>query len=361
MTVNNTTPPALSGTFKQGQSVHTDNGDWTFDLDFLTYAYQWQRCDAMGANCVNIPNATSQNYTLQAADVGNTVRSEVTATEHTYDPAPPPGNSYFYTDYSGGVITAPWTNIFSYSNPGYFSPPISSTPDGRVSIVNDPAGGGSKVLRCEIRDSDPSWPVPLNPAVDKSEVRSTPSYTWNKAGAAYGDIRWFSLRLYLPYGAEKFEWAHTGGNAFTDISDMHPDNNSFPAIGFSWYPQSDPQYAIMQLTGGTPVGTVANLRTYPIFQLTNGDGTRYMANMNRWIHVVWGARFHYDSTGWFEAWVDGVQVRSRVNGPTMWVNDFGMYWKGGLYKQANAVFPESGRSVLYFGPSEIAYNQADVM
>lgn len=89
MAVNNTTPPALSGTAKQGFFLQTTNGVWDFDLDYLTYAYRWLRCDSAGANCVAVGGATNSSYQLTAADVGSRMRSEVTATEHTYtDPDP---------------------------------------------------------------------------------------------------------------------------------------------------------------------------------------------------------------------------------------------------------------------------------
>lgn len=89
MTVTNTVLPALTGTAQQGQTLTTSDGTWTFDLDYLTYAYQWLRCDGAGANCVSIPGATSQGYTLTSSDVGHKMRSEVTATEHAGSPTPP--------------------------------------------------------------------------------------------------------------------------------------------------------------------------------------------------------------------------------------------------------------------------------
>ena len=39
-----------------------------------SYAYQWEDCDATGANCLSIAGATGQTYTPSAADVGYTVR-----------------------------------------------------------------------------------------------------------------------------------------------------------------------------------------------------------------------------------------------------------------------------------------------
>ena len=77
--VSNTQKPKVSGTAQDGHTLSTDNGTWT-GTPPITYTYQWQRCDSTGANCQNIAGATSQTYTLTSADVGSTIRSQVTAT-----------------------------------------------------------------------------------------------------------------------------------------------------------------------------------------------------------------------------------------------------------------------------------------
>lgn len=86
MTVTNLTPPVITGTAQQGQTLTTSQGTWDFDEDYLTYAYQWLRCDAAGANCVDIVGSTTLTRLLTAADVGFRLRSEVTATEHASTP-----------------------------------------------------------------------------------------------------------------------------------------------------------------------------------------------------------------------------------------------------------------------------------
>lgn len=91
MTVNNTGIPVISGSAVKGQTLVTSDGTWTFDDDYLTYAYQWLRCDTLGDNCVPIGGATAASYLLVTADVGSTIRSEVTATEHVGPTPPPPG------------------------------------------------------------------------------------------------------------------------------------------------------------------------------------------------------------------------------------------------------------------------------
>jgi hypothetical protein len=93
MTVTNVTPPTISGTARQGQTLTTSDGTWTYDLDYLSYAYQWLRCDAAGANCSDISGAVNPSYVVSAADVGSRLRSEVTATENNN----PVGGGEIYT------------------------------------------------------------------------------------------------------------------------------------------------------------------------------------------------------------------------------------------------------------------------
>ena len=74
----NTAAPVISGTPEDGQTLTTTNGSWSGTAP-LSYGYQWRRCDAAGANCVDISGATGSTYSLVAADVGATIRVVVTA------------------------------------------------------------------------------------------------------------------------------------------------------------------------------------------------------------------------------------------------------------------------------------------
>lgn len=68
----NTSLPSISGTPSQGNTVSCQNGSWTNSP--TTYSYRWQR------NGTNISGATSQGYTIGAADVGQSLTCVVTAT-----------------------------------------------------------------------------------------------------------------------------------------------------------------------------------------------------------------------------------------------------------------------------------------
>src|SRR5439155_12677490 len=74
----NATPPAISGTERDGSTLTADDGTWTGTTP-MTYAYRWQRCAADGSGCVDIRGATTDRYTLTADDVGHTIHVVVTA------------------------------------------------------------------------------------------------------------------------------------------------------------------------------------------------------------------------------------------------------------------------------------------
>lgn len=69
----NTVAPALSGTAQEGQTLTCSTGTWTGNPT-PTYIYQWKR------NGSNIGSATNSTYTLVTADVGQSIKCTVTAT-----------------------------------------------------------------------------------------------------------------------------------------------------------------------------------------------------------------------------------------------------------------------------------------
>lgn len=75
----NTSPPTISGSAQQGQTLTGSPGSWS-GAQPISYAYQWRRCDSSGANCGNIASATSPTYTLTNGDAGSTLVLSVTAT-----------------------------------------------------------------------------------------------------------------------------------------------------------------------------------------------------------------------------------------------------------------------------------------
>jgi hypothetical protein len=74
---SNTSPPSVSGTAQDGQTLNASAGSWSGDQP-IGFAYQWRRCDGSGAGCADITGAGGQSYTLTSADVGSTIRLAVT-------------------------------------------------------------------------------------------------------------------------------------------------------------------------------------------------------------------------------------------------------------------------------------------
>lgn len=69
-TISDTTPT-------EGQTLTVSNGEWTNNP--TSYTRCWDRCDAAGNNCIDIPSSIGETYTVQAADVGSTLRCWTTA------------------------------------------------------------------------------------------------------------------------------------------------------------------------------------------------------------------------------------------------------------------------------------------
>ncbi len=79
-TLTNTWAPSISGTPQNGHTLTANAGSWLGEAA-IEYSYQWQSCDQYGAACENITGATSSSYTLEAGNVGKTLRVRVSASE----------------------------------------------------------------------------------------------------------------------------------------------------------------------------------------------------------------------------------------------------------------------------------------
>jgi hypothetical protein len=129
---HNTTPPAISGTPTQGQTLTSSTGTWNGTTP-ITYAYSWRRCDATGGSCAQISGATASTYALTNADVGATVRVRVTASNSA-------GSTGSTSVPSAVIASGTTTTTTTTTTP---APPATGCPSGtgtvNVSQVSLPA------------------------------------------------------------------------------------------------------------------------------------------------------------------------------------------------------------------------------
>jgi hypothetical protein len=71
----NTVAPSISGTAQQGSTLTASNGTWSNGP--TGFAYSWERCAS--GTCTAISGATASTYALTSADVGDTIKVAVTA------------------------------------------------------------------------------------------------------------------------------------------------------------------------------------------------------------------------------------------------------------------------------------------
>ena len=72
------TSPQVDGTAQVGQTLTAAVGTWSGSP--TAFAYQWRRCDAAGATCIAITDATGSSYALTPGDIDSTLSLVVTAT-----------------------------------------------------------------------------------------------------------------------------------------------------------------------------------------------------------------------------------------------------------------------------------------
>jgi fibronectin type 3 domain-containing protein len=121
------TLPRVAGSPTQGSRLVASHGSWTGEGE-IAYAYQWYRCDAMGARCVALRGVTSRTRRIGPNDVGHTLSLSVRATDAT-------GSTTAYASLVG---------------------PIAGTPPALV-LKAQPLLSGDSVLGGTIRVDPGSW------------------------------------------------------------------------------------------------------------------------------------------------------------------------------------------------------------
>ena len=213
----NEQPPAIAGVPAQGETLTGSTGDW-LSAATVTYAFRWQRSADAGESWFDIPDATADNYVLQAGDVGATIRVVVTATNG--------GGSTSAASAATEVVTPP-------------GPPLN---------VVEPSISGVVQLRGRLNASPGTWSG--SPAYAYVWQRSSDGgATWSSAGsqtsrytAAAADV---GRRLRVVVTATNELGSRV---AVSDSWEIFPAGNRFILVNSTWYCNAPVSVELVKVT-----------------------------------------------------------------------------------------------------------------
>jgi hypothetical protein len=216
----NTSLPTISGAAQQGAQLKATTGGWTGSP--TSYAYTWERCDALGGKCAQVKGAGSSTYTLTSADVKSTLRVAVTASNAAGSSLPatskqtavvtgPPSVQHLEYVFVDGAITVydadhGWKLVKTISlpqtNEGIRGATVSpSTHMLFISYGGDGGGFGTgSVLAYDLVKNTVVWTVHLHTGIDSGQVspdgkriymptgENEASGIWNILGASNGAV-----------------------------------------------------------------------------------------------------------------------------------------------------------------------------
>jgi hypothetical protein len=182
-------PPTISGTPVVGNVLTANNGTWVGATP-ITYAYQWQRCDAAGNACNSVLGANQSTYHVASSDVSRTMRVTVTATNSK-------GATQALSDATTAVQDVGGSGIIVLPN-GQKSAPVADVPKEERLLVDQvqfsPATVSSRTqpIQIRVRVKDTRGYVIRDAFVF---VRSTPIVTTTPAEQQTGTDGWITYTV----------------------------------------------------------------------------------------------------------------------------------------------------------------------
>ena len=104
----NSSAPSVAGSAAVGATLTANPGTWNGSSP-LSFQYQWQICGSNGSSCHDIAGATTQTYTVKSADLGNTIRVQVIASNADGSSTATSGTTAVIAAAKGPTETAPPT------------------------------------------------------------------------------------------------------------------------------------------------------------------------------------------------------------------------------------------------------------
>jgi hypothetical protein len=246
----NTSPPAISGTAQAGQLLTASPGAWN-GTQPIAYAYQWQRCDADGANCNPIAGATSAGYTATTADTGNTLIVAVTGSTT-------PGSATATSTPTATVQSVPASTIFSDGfESGNFSAwsSVTTAGDGTATVQSAIVSTGTYAAQLAESANAGSKSYVRKTFSAVQDLTATGDFDLLQAGGSSGNV---------PF----FRFLDPGGMRLVNVYRQNGTSNQiYVNYGGTYYPT----------TGKLALNTWA---TFSIHLTTNGAASTVAITLN---------------------------------------------------------------------------------
>lgn len=258
----NTSPPTISGSINEGQSLIAGPGSWTGSTP-LSYSYQWQQCDAVGAFCAPISSAVGPAYVIAASDDGKTLRVSVTASNSA--------GSAMATSAATGVVPQPasFPPVTPPSNSS--APAISGTPlQGQTLSGTDGAWSGTGPLTYSYQ-----WQRCNSSGTSCVAVASATGATYTLGSADVGSTMRFSVTVSNSAGSA------TASSAATAVVAGPPANTTPPSISGTPQPGQTLTATVGGWAGTAPLTYSyqwqrCNLSGASCVPITSASGTTYV-------------------------------------------------------------------------------------
>jgi streptogramin lyase len=238
----------------QGVSEIATEGTWSGQPGIVSF--QWQRCNASGAECSNISGATEEKYTPAAADVGKTLVMKATANG------------------PGGInpvvaLSKPTPVVAAIGQASAYTTPIGSRP-GAITVGPDKnlwftMAGSNKVGKMTTTGTATEYALPAGSA--PSDIASGPE-----------SRLWFTN-----YGTDKIGKISTTGaiTEYTLPAGSKPCGITEGPTGVVWYTDSGTDKVVQMIPSGTKIEYSLTSGSHPCEIVYGPDGNLWFTESNR--------------------------------------------------------------------------------
>ena len=129
-------PPTISGTPQQGQTLTLTHGAWTNNP--TAYGDQWEQCNILRRRLQRDPRPDRDTYTLGPGDVGHTIAVAETAT-NTGSPPPPTPTPVATSAATAPVTATSATSVVAFSS----NPPKTNQTVTLIATISSSSGNAS--------------------------------------------------------------------------------------------------------------------------------------------------------------------------------------------------------------------------